>query len=930
VVLTDTVPQGTVFSPTLSTPGWNCLDKVGGSLCTYDIGTVGPNFAGGSLVYGVEVLDPLPSVYSFIVNGVAIGDDGAGGPDQNPGDNFSIAITPVDARTDLQVRKRDFGIEVEPGDTIQYTIRFTNTGTNTANGVVLTDTVPQGTVFSPTLSTPGWNCLDKVGGSLCTYDIGTVGPNFAGGSLVYGVEVLSPADAFLQFIINGVAIGDDGAGGPDQNPGDNFSIAITPLNATPDLQISKDDGVDFVEPGGTINYTIVYTNAGNRNVDSTIISETVPANTTFDFGSNPDGFICNPATGEEGANCMVNVGTVPGNGGGGSVTFAVIVDNPLTPGVTETTNVVDIYGIAATADANPDDNSAEHVTLLNVPPEITGISPATQTVQYSDLVATVTITATDPGPDDLTLAASAALPDALALSAASCGPATGGGKECTWTLSGQMLEAAGTYTVEVTASDGLLTSEPAVITFTVEHEETRAAFDGANPVSVPVVSDGGDSEPFTLVVDVTEFDDPDDVTGDSNLAGDISLAQVTMTLVPVGPGGSESPTSCSASTSPGLVDPDSPHDYDILTVSCDFEDVPVNTYVVQVDVGGDYYTGGSEDVLTVYDPSLGFTTGGGWFYWPGTNDKTNFGYTMKYNKKATKVQGSLLVIRHLPDGSIYRLKSNSLDGLALGDENDYGWATFSGKATYLGAGMIEAEGNHRFIVYVEDHGEPGAGFDRFWLETQDKDGAVVGDLSLEPTAAANAVTIEGGNIVVPQKPKGKGRQSLTEQAETSTADEPLATVDEMAIFVAGESYESLVVDANGRRLGQFNGQPLAEIPEAAYQAESYAEADGEASQTELFWLAAGEYEVEIRGQGDGQVEVQVLAPKNRRFATIFVFEDLATSSSSVAVLQMSDAPVLESDLDGDGQVDQVLEPAEEVRVRLASLEVFLPAVIVKD
>ena len=65
------------------------------------------------------------------------------------------------------------------------------------------------------------------------------------------------------------------------------------------------------------------------------------------------------------------------------------------------------------------------------------------------------------------------------------------------------------------------------------------AFDGANPVSVPVASDGGDSEPFTLVVDVTEFDDPDNVTGDGNLAGDISLADVTVTLVPVGPGGSD-------------------------------------------------------------------------------------------------------------------------------------------------------------------------------------------------------------------------------------------------------------------------------------------------------------------------------------------------------------------------------------------------------
>jgi hypothetical protein len=235
--------------------------------------------------------------------------------------------------------------------------------------------------------------------------------------------------------------------------------------------------------------------------------------------------------------------------------------------------------------------------------------------------------------------------------------------------------------------------------------------------------------------------------------------------------------------------------------------------------------------------------------------------------------------------------------------------------------MLEAEGNHRFIVYVEDHDEPGAGVDRFWLEVQDKDRDVVGDLSLERAAAANAETIEGGNIVVPQKPKGKSRQSLTEQAETSTAGEPLTSGDELAVFLAGETYESLVVDNNGRRLGLVDGLPLTEIPEAAYQSGSY----DEASRMELFWLPAGEYEVEIRGQDDGLVEVQVLAPKNKRFASIFVFEDLITTSSSVVRLQMSDAPVLENDLDGDGQVDEILEPADEVRVRLASLNVFLPA-----
>jgi hypothetical protein len=367
----------------------------------------------------------------------------------------------------------------------------------------------------------------------------------------------------------------------------------------------------------------------------------------------------------------------------------------------------------------------------------------------------------------------------------------------------------------------------------------------------------------------------------------------------------------------------------VLVVSCDFSGVPVNTYVIAASVGGGYYTGAGEDVLTVYDPSLGFTTGGGWFYWPGTTDRTNFGYTMKYNKKATKVQGSLLLIRHLPDGSIYRLKSNALEGLALGDEGTYGWATFSGKATYLGQGMIEAEGNHTFIAYVEDHGQPGAGVDRFWFEVQDKDGAVVSDLSMDPAAADNAETIDGGNIVVPHRPKkGKGGRSLTEQV--TAASEPLTTGDEVALFLAGGTYESLVVDDSGQRVGVVDGQPLAEIPESAYQAETY----DDDSRSELFWMPAGaEYEVEIQGSDGGQMEVQVLIPKNKQFATIYVFESLATTSDSLARLQISSESnhvALENDLDGDGQVDQIVEPVDEVWVRVSLLEVYLPVLTGTD
>jgi hypothetical protein len=194
----------------------------------------------------------------------------------------------------------------------------------------------------------------------------------------------------------------------------------------------------------------------------------------------------------------------------------------------------------------------------------------------------------------------------------------------------------------------------------------------------------------------------------------------------------------------------------VLAVTCIFKDVEVNTYTTEVTVDGGYYRGSGEDVFTVYDPSLGFTTGGGWFYWPGTTEKTNFGYTMKYNKKATNLKGSLLIIRHLADGSIYRLKSNALDGLALGDEGSSGWATFAGKATYRSPSMPEPEGNHTFTVYVEDYGEPGDG-DRFWVEIRDKDGLIVTAFSLSVEAADNAATLEGGNIVVPHGTSSKGK-----------------------------------------------------------------------------------------------------------------------------------------------------------------------------
>lgn len=271
-------------------------------------------------------------------------------------------------------------------------------------------------------------------------------------------------------------------------------------------------------------------------------------------------------------------------------------------------------------------------------------------------------------------------------------------------------------------------------------------FHGGNPVAVQVAVPDGDSGPFELMVRVREML-PD--TGTDPLPGDIDLTDISMELAPVGSGGRV----------PGTCVVDGVYDvgYNAYKrVTCSFDDVQVNTYVIEVSDSGGYYGSYGEDVLVIYDPSLGFTTGGGTFEWPETGEETSFAYTMEYNKKGKNLQGSLLLIRHLPDGSFYRVKSNALYGLALGQDPTgaemFDWASFSGKATYKDSQWDEAQGNHEFRVYVEDwdvNGENGADPDRVWIEILDKDGVRIEILSMEEPASLNTVPISEGEIVVP-------------------------------------------------------------------------------------------------------------------------------------------------------------------------------------
>jgi hypothetical protein len=200
---------------------------------------------------------------------------------------------------------------------------------------------------------------------------------------------------------------------------------------------------------------------------------------------------------------------------------------------------------------------------------------------------------------------------------------------------------------------------------------------------------------------------------------------------------------------------------DTATASCTMLNVPVDVYEVDATIGGSYFTGGGASALDVYNPALGFATGGGWFTL-GDGTRVNFGFTAKYLKSG-QIQGSVLTIFHRPDGN-YIVKSNALGNLAVSQVTtttpSYWTATLTGKATYsIPSGTLYCGtnkcGGYTFTMYAEDRAEPGAGVDKYWFQLKDPNtGLVVAQGSVPSPnttggAAANASTITGGNVQIP-------------------------------------------------------------------------------------------------------------------------------------------------------------------------------------
>jgi uncharacterized repeat protein (TIGR01451 family) len=367
VVLTETVPANSTFNASASTAGWSCADgSPAGTTCTFTIGNLAVA-ANGSVAFGLTVVNPLPAGVAQIANSATVSDDSANGSDPTPADNTGSDTTPVTAAPDLRLSKNDGGNTTTPGGIVVYTLSYTNTGNVGATGVTLIETVPTNSRFNAGASTAGWSCATNApAGTTCTLNIGTVAGGGANGSVAFAITVDNPLPAGITQVSNSAVVGDDGKNGSDSTPANNSASDSTPVDTTPDLQLAKSEGGILVLPGAPITYTLTYTNVGAIAATGVVITETVPANTSFDStASRPTTWNCADGA-SAGTTCTTTIGTVAGGGGTGSVRFVVVVNNALSPGTTQIVNTAVIGDDGANgADPTPSNNMGGAVTQLS-------------------------------------------------------------------------------------------------------------------------------------------------------------------------------------------------------------------------------------------------------------------------------------------------------------------------------------------------------------------------------------------------------------------------------------------------------------------------------------------------------------------------------------------------------------------------------------
>jgi uncharacterized repeat protein (TIGR01451 family)/fimbrial isopeptide formation D2 family protein len=257
-----------------------------------------------------------------------------------------------------------------PGDILRYTITIDNSGTAAASNVVLTDPVsdPNLGLVSGTVTAGGGGTV-TVGNGAGDATVQVNWISLAGPSstvVTFDVLIANPVPAATSQVVNWANVASDEL--PDEPSNDPSTPSdddptVVPIDAAPDVAVTKTDGVATASPGDTLSYVLTIENLGNTTAPAVSVTDTLPESTSFDSASDGGG--------ETGPGSGVVVWP-PFDLAAGAVvtrTVTVTVDNPVPAEVLVLTNTAEARDDGSNGpDSNPDNNSdTDDDDLLQTP-----------------------------------------------------------------------------------------------------------------------------------------------------------------------------------------------------------------------------------------------------------------------------------------------------------------------------------------------------------------------------------------------------------------------------------------------------------------------------------------------------------------------------------------------------------------------------------
>ncbi len=365
VALVDKIPKAFLTYNSSSGTNWSCTydsssDPTYGILtCTFS-GSLATNTP-TTLTVAATVSNSLPDGTTSISNYAKVTTTG---PEKDTTNNEVSDVDTVTAHPDLTLTDRAAAAHspVQTGDTIYYTYSGTNLGAATATGVKVVATLDSHVTYvtgSVTLKIDGVSYTPTVVVSgqtvTFTFPAGATIPPGKAWELKYNATAGS---SLGTTIVNSATISEAQT---DTNPANNTDAYALPAAAGVDLYLAKaaTASTSPAAPGSTILYTLNYGNKGSTNATNVVITDPLPANTTF-VSATGGGLYTAP-------NVAWNVGSLAA-GASGAVQFTVQIGK-LPAGDTAINNGP--ASIAATgSDELPADNTASASTPVTAQPDL--------------------------------------------------------------------------------------------------------------------------------------------------------------------------------------------------------------------------------------------------------------------------------------------------------------------------------------------------------------------------------------------------------------------------------------------------------------------------------------------------------------------------------------------------------------------------------